>query len=220
ISTKLLGELVATIVDFSLLSAETVDLQIRSVTVQDSVVVAIADISGHFKSGLPVDVRVNVQPGLTVRADPARFRQVIRSLIDNAVKFTPPGGHVSVTASVEPSGRRCRIEVADDGIGISPEALRLVFDRFYQEDNSRTRKYGGLGMGLPLARRLCDAHGALVSGESEPGRGSRFTMLWPRGDDVQTPVDGADAPAGFQLFSPAQAAPPSDPAIADRPAAT
>jgi len=205
ISTKMLGELVATIVDFSLLSAETVDLQIRTVSVRETVDAAIADVNGHFKSGLPVHMSVDVEHGLTVRADAARFRQVIRSLIDNAVKFTPPGGHVSVTAINDPGGGRCRIDVVDDGIGISPEAVRLVFDRFYQEDNSRTRKYGGLGMGLPLARRLCDAHGAVVSAQSEPSRGSRFTVVWPRGEELSAPpAAAADEPVSFQVFSPAQ----------------
>ncbi|HKR99365.1 MAG TPA: ATP-binding protein, partial [Candidatus Dormibacteraeota bacterium] len=203
ISTKLLGELVATIVDFSLLSGETVDLQLRSVSVQDEVDGAIADVSGHFKSGLPVTMTVNVQQGLTVRADPLRFRQVIRSLVDNAVKFTAPGGQVSVSAVADPGGELCRIEVSDNGIGISPEALRLIFDRFYQEDNSRTRKYGGLGMGLPLVRRLCEAHGAVVQAQSEPGRGSRFTVRWPRGDQVLPTTEPVATRPAFTLFTPA-----------------
>jgi len=179
ISTKLLGELVNTIVDFSLLNAETIDLQIGSVDVRSTVDRAVADVAGHFKNTLPVELFLDVARGVSVRADAARFRQVIRSLLDNAVKFTPPGGHVLVSARVERAADRCRIEVADSGIGIAADALPLVFDRFFQEDNTRTRRYGGMGMGLALARRLCDAHGATVSVESAPGQGSRFTVLWP-----------------------------------------
>ncbi len=201
ISTKLLGELVATIVDFSLLSAETVDLQIQTVDVKASVDGAVADVAGHFKSGLPVQLFVEVAAGLAVQADPARFRQVIRSLVDNAVKFTPAGGHVWVRAQPDPGSERCRIDISDDGIGISPEAVPLVFDRFFQEDNSRTRKYGGMGMGLALVRRLCNAHGGTVSLRSDVGRGSQFTMLWPRGEPVETMP-----PNGFRIFGVAQGA--------------
>ena len=61
----------------------------------------------------------------------------------------------------------CRIEVIDDGIGISAEAIPRLFDRFYQEDNSRTRRHGGMGMGLALVRRLCDAHAATVKAHSD-----------------------------------------------------
>ncbi len=199
ISTKMLGELVATIVDFSLLSAETVDLQMANVSVQEAVNLAVADVRGHFREGLPVALSVQVSEGLTVRADPARFRQVLRSLIDNGVKFTQPGGHVSVRAHLDAVNDRCRIEVADNGIGISPEATRLVFDRFYQEDNTRTRRYGGIGMGLALVRRLCNAHDATVTVESESGRGSLFTLLWPRGEPLAPAAP--EGGSGFRVFS-------------------
>jgi signal transduction histidine kinase len=199
IATALLGELVATILDFSLLNAETVELHPTSVDVRQAVDAAVADVSGHFKDGLPVALQVDVADGLAVRADAARFRQVVRSLVDNAVKFTPPGGRVSVRAHRDLTTDRCRIEVADNGIGISSEALGLVFDRFYQEDNSRTRKYGGMGMGLPLVRKLCEAHGAVIRAESEPGTGSRFIMLWPLGEEVAEPQ--TPQPAGFRFFS-------------------
>jgi signal transduction histidine kinase len=156
---------------------------------------AVSDVTAHFKTGLPVALHVDVASGLTVSADAARFRQVIRSLLDNAVKFTPPGGRVELVASHDDAADRCRVEITDNGIGISPEALRLIFDRFYQEDNSRTRKYGGMGMGLALVRRMCDAHGATVRASSELGGGSRFTVLWPLGAQA----DPAPA-AGFRLF--------------------
>jgi signal transduction histidine kinase len=196
ISTRMLGELLGTILDFSLLSSDTVELRLAPVDVQTAVDGAVSDITGHFKSGLPVALHVDVPDGLTVTADPTRFRQVIRSLLDNAVKFTPPGGRVGLVASRDAAADRCRVEVTDNGAGISPEALRLIFDRFYQEDNSRTRKYGGMGLGLALVRRLCDAHGATVRATSELGSGSRFTVLWPLGEQAH-----AARPAGFQLFT-------------------
>jgi signal transduction histidine kinase len=116
---------------------------------------------------------------------------VLRALIDNAVKFTPQGGHVSVSADAVDGTRLCRIDVVDDGIGISAEAIPRLFDRFYQEDNSRTRRHGGMGMGLALVRRLCDAHGATVKAESGDKGGSRFTILWPLSDAAPEPAPTA-----------------------------
>ncbi len=179
ISTRLLDELLETVVDFSLLSADTVELRPDSVDVGQAAADALADVRGHFKDGLPVEVTCFIADTAVVRADPARFRKVLRSLFDNAVKFTPEGGHVTVQAHAEHAGAVCRIDVIDDGDGIAPEALPRVFDRFFQADGSRTRKYGGMGMGLALVQRLCEAHGATVSVQSELGKGSRFTLVWP-----------------------------------------
>jgi signal transduction histidine kinase len=179
ISTRLLGELVETIVDFSLLNSDTLELRVVAVDVGKTVVAAAAEVRGHFKDGLPVELHVDVPPDTVVLADAQRFRQVIRSLLDNAVKFTPEGGRVSVLARPDAAAGKCRIDVIDNGIGIGPDSLPRVFDRFFQEDNSRTRRYGGMGMGLALVRRLCEAHGATVSAESEQGAGSRFSLLWP-----------------------------------------
>jgi two-component system sensor histidine kinase BaeS len=79
----------------------------------------------------------------------------------------------------------------DDGIGISAEAIPRLFDRFYQEDNSRTRRHGGMGMGLALVRRLCDAHGASVKAQSDAKGGSQFTILWPLSDVPPEPAPAA-----------------------------
>ena len=192
ISTKLLSEVVETIVDFSLLSAETLDLQRTSVDVALTVDAAVGEVRAHFKDALPVELQIEVPPHTTVAADPARFRQVLRSLLDNAVKFTPEGGHVALYARPNQNTGQCFIDVIDDGIGISAEALPRVFDRFFQEDNSRTRRYGGMGMGLALIRRLCEAQGAAVTAESEPGKGSRFTLTWPMAGDAHQPASGED----------------------------
>ena len=193
ISTRLLGELIETIVDFSLLNADTLDLRIVAVDVGKTVATAAAEVRGHFKDVLPVDLEVDVPASSVVRADAQRFRQVVRALLDNAVKFTPEGGRVSVHAQPDAGAGTCRIDVVDTGIGIGKDSLPRVFDRFFQEDNSRTRRYGGMGMGLALARRLCEAHGATVSVESEPGKGSRFTLVWPLAAGSETVVheDGA-----------------------------
>ena len=201
ISVKLLSETVENIVDFALVNSDTIDVRMSSVDVATALGDAANDVRRHFKDGLPVELTIDVGGAPAVTADPFRLRQVFRALIDNAVKFTPPGGHVRVSATPVTSTSQCRIEVVDDGIGISPEAIPRLFDRFYQEDNSRTRRHGGMGMGLALVRRLCDAHGATVKAHSgEQGGGSTFTILWPL-----AAVPPEPAPAAL-FFEPATAA--------------
>jgi len=188
ISVRLLAETVENIVDFALVNSDTIDVRKASVDVNDAVLDAANDVRRHFKDGLPVELSIDVRGTPAVNADPFRFRQVLRALIDNAVKFTPEAGHVTVSARREKGAARCRIEVVDDGIGISPEAIPRLFDRFYQEDNSRTRRFGGLGMGLSLVRRLCEAHDATVTVQSDRHKGSKFTILWPLADVQPEPT--------------------------------
>jgi signal transduction histidine kinase len=200
ISVKLLGETVENVVDFALVNSDTIDVRMSSVDVAAAIRDASNDVRRHFKDSLPVDLTVDVRGSPTVNADPFRLRQVLRALIDNAVKFTPEGGHVRVSARPVKGTGQCQIEVVDDGIGISPESIPFLFDRFYQEDNSRTRRHGGMGMGLALVRRLCDAHGATVSARSDEKAGSTFTIIWPLTD-----VEAEPAPSAL-FFEPVSAA--------------
>ncbi|MGA8666036.1 MAG: ATP-binding protein [Candidatus Dormiibacterota bacterium] len=202
ISVKLLSETVENIVDFALVNSDTIDVRMSSVDVTTAIGDAANDVRRHFKDGLPVELAIDVDGSPAVNADPFRLRQVLRALIDNAVKFTPEGGHVSVSAGAVKSTNQCRIDVVDDGIGISADAIPRLFDRFYQEDNSRTRRHGGMGMGLALVRRLCDAHGATVKAESRDKGGSKFTILWPLSD-----LPPETAPAAL-FFEPVPAARP------------
>ena len=115
---------------------------------------------------------------LVVHGAPLRLQQVVWNLLSNAVKFTPRGGRVRVRAWRE--GEEARVEVSDTGVGIAPEFLPHVFDRFRQADGSTTRQYGGLGLGLAIVRALAELHGGWVVAVSEGlGHGSRFTFGLP-----------------------------------------
>jgi signal transduction histidine kinase len=115
---------------------------------------------------------------VVVQGAPLRLQQIVWNLLANAVKFTPKGGRVS--ARVRAEGGEAFVEVMDTGIGIAPEFLPHVFDRFRQADGSTTRQYGGLGLGLAIVRALAELHGGWVRAESEGlGRGSRFTLGLP-----------------------------------------
>jgi PAS domain S-box-containing protein len=110
--------------------------------------------------------------------DSGRLQQVIWNLLSNAVKFTPEGGVVEV--AVKTVEKNVEITVRDSGQGISPELLPVIFDRFQQADLSRTRRFGGLGLGLSLVKQLVELHGGMVSVESEgEGLGATFTVKLP-----------------------------------------
>jgi signal transduction histidine kinase len=114
-------------------------------------------------------------PRLALDSD--RIGQVLRNLIDNALRYTPTGGRVSVTVNAQARG--VAVTVADTGTGLAPEDLPHVFDRFYRADGSRTRATGGSGLGLAIVKQLVEAHGGEVWAESEPGRGSVFSFALP-----------------------------------------
>jgi signal transduction histidine kinase len=114
-----------------------------------------------------------------LRMDAGRIEQVLNNLVGNALKFTPPGGRVTV--SVRPGAEAVRVEVADTGDGIAPAHLPHLFDRFYQVDNTSTRRVGGAGLGLTISKALVEAHGGTIGVETTPGKGSTFWFTLPTG---------------------------------------
>jgi signal transduction histidine kinase len=124
-----------------------------------------------------VHIACHADSGVTVEGDPARLKQVIVNLLDNAIKYTPAGGRVLLR--VTQSGADALLEVSDDGIGIPQEALAHVFKRFYRVDGSRSREQGGAGLGLSIVESICSAHGARVEVSSVPGQGSTFRVRAP-----------------------------------------
>jgi signal transduction histidine kinase len=113
-----------------------------------------------------------------VIGDPKRLHQVLSNLLSNAVKFTPEGGRVRVECADE--GESIRIVIQDSGVGIEPEFLPYMFDRFRQADRGPTRRHGGLGLGLAIARHLVEQHGGSIRADSPgPGRGTVMTICLP-----------------------------------------
>jgi signal transduction histidine kinase len=113
-----------------------------------------------------------------LEADPVRLGQVIANLLNNASKYTPPGGHIVLRLARE--GTDAVVSVTDNGVGIPADALSSIFDLFMQVPQNRNRAQGGLGIGLTLARRLVELHGGSIEAWSEgPGKGSRFTIRLP-----------------------------------------
>jgi len=117
-------------------------------------------------------------PELTVVADGDKLEETIINLLDNAIKFTPPGGKISVC--VEEKGECVYIAVEDTGIGIPPESLSKIFDRFHQVQKEEKRESEGMGIGLAIVKSFVELHGGEVSVQSEPEKGSRFTVKLPK----------------------------------------
>jgi signal transduction histidine kinase len=114
-----------------------------------------------------------------VTADEHRLQQILGHLLENAIKFSPEGRPIQMRASLYESSY-VRIDIIDQGIGIRPEDLSLVFEDFRQLDNSFTREYGGAGMGLAVSKHLVELQGGLIWVESEFGKGSTFSFVLPR----------------------------------------
>ena len=115
---------------------------------------------------------------LYVEGDPTRLEQIVTNLLNNAAKYTEPGGQIAVTLSREAD--QAVLRVSDTGIGITPEMQTNIFDLFVQADRSLDRARGGLGIGLTLVRSLVELHGGTISVfSSGPGQGSTFTVKFP-----------------------------------------
>lgn len=121
-----------------------------------------------------IDIRVVHQGRALVQGDPARLKQVVVNLLDNAIRFTPRGG--AVTLGTTMTDRESILQVADSGVGIPASAISRVFDRFYRADDARSREDGGAGLGLAIVRSICLVHGADIQVTSEVGQGSSFRV--------------------------------------------
>jgi heavy metal sensor kinase len=124
-----------------------------------------------------IALRCEAEQQVSVEGDRARLKQVIVNLVDNAIKYTPAGGLVGVKVSA--SNGRAMLEVSDNGVGIPPEALPHIFERFYRVDKARSRQMGGAGFGLSISKAIVTAHGGQVRVESFEGQGSRFLVELP-----------------------------------------
>ncbi len=178
-NTKLQTQLIGDLLDVSRIITGKLMLELTTFGAE-AVVFAAADsirFAAEAKS-IRLDIRIDPDGLGTLVGDAARLQQIFWNLLSNAVKFTPRGGRVALVARRVDS--LVEFSVEDSGQGITPEFLPHVFDRFHQEDASKTRQYGGLGLGLAIARHLAELHGGTVSASSAgKGAGSKFTVLLP-----------------------------------------
>ena len=128
-------------------------------------------------------LRCSVSKDVFVAGDRSRLQQVVVNLIDNAIKYTPAGGEITVR--VAPNARHAILEVADNGVGISEQALPHIFERFYRADKARSRQSGGAGLGLSIVKSICAAHGAEIKIASTEFHGTCFQIELPLADSAE-----------------------------------
>jgi PAS domain S-box-containing protein len=196
-NTRLQAQLISDLLDISRIVAGKLQLETRSVDLRSIVGQSLETIEEEARTkGIAIEQSLD-DAGSLVSGDAARLQQICWNLLSNAVKFTPRGGRVSVRLKFD--GQWAQIEVADSGVGIRPEFLPHVFDRFQQADRTITRQFGGLGLGLAIVKHLVELHGGAVQAASQgEGKGATFLVTLPVLSDVaeqerrREPSDGVD----------------------------
>jgi CheY-like chemotaxis protein/two-component sensor histidine kinase len=185
------ARLIEDLLDLSRIAAGKIRLDVRELDPVSSIDAAVLALQpAADEKGIDLRQRIEPEAG-TILADPDRLQQIVSNLLSNAIKFTGPGGRVEVSLrrprdpqAERHAGRdtseKIEIAVSDTGVGIAPEFLPYVFDRFSQADASPARRHGGLGIGLAIVRQLAALHGGVARAESAgPGRGARFSVELP-----------------------------------------
>ena len=176
-------ELVNGLLDYTRLEAGVEHMDIRPIDIRDLVVQAVGQYQGSARAK-DVELGMSVAEGFATQipADEQKLAQVLGAYVGNALKFTPAGGRIGIHVGPDPDVQDAvRVSVTDSGVGMREEQIDRIWERFYQADASLTRAYGGMGLGLSIARHLVTLHGGRVGAYSRgPGLGSTFWFTLPR----------------------------------------
>ncbi len=172
--TEEVSAILSSLMELGAAEAGLLDLERAPVNLR-RIVDRVVDVYAHVAQDAQLRLTVDVPQSLAVFGDERRLQQVLANLVDNAVKYSRPGGRVEVT--VRRDGEAALLRVCDEGIGIPPEQVDQIWERLYRGDLSRGGS--GLGLGLSLVRAIVEAHGGRVSVQSEPGKGSCFDVILP-----------------------------------------
>ncbi|HBB34707.1 MAG TPA: hybrid sensor histidine kinase/response regulator [Cyanobacteria bacterium UBA8803] len=181
-------QLIEDLLDISRIIRGQITLNLAAIALSEPIAAALETVrlAGEAKA---IQMEVFLDPSVgQVRGDAGRLQQVVWNLLSNAIKFTPTGGRVTV--QLTQVNRHAQIQVSDTGKGIQPDFLPHVFELFRQQDSSTTRAFGGLGLGLAIARQVVEAHGGTITAASPgEGQGATFTVQLPL-----IPAPSPDAP--------------------------
>jgi len=196
-----LVRLVDDLLDISKLTRGKIELKKEWVTISEVLTKAV-EMSSPLLDQRSHRLHIDVEDGLQLEADPVRLAQIVSNLLTNAAHYTRTGGEVTLRAHLA-EDKFVRIQVADTGMGMSPQLIDKVFDLFFQGPRDSARSEGGLGIGLALVRSLVNLHGGTVQAKSAgPGRGSEFTIMLPV--SVDAPVAATVAATGQATSAPGQ----------------
>jgi len=178
-----LNAMLCTIMDISEVEAGALKLDLETFELRP-IVDILLELYDEVAQEKNITVVADIDPSGQITADRSRLQLLLANLLDNALKYTPNGGRVGIEAQFLPT--EVRIEVRDTGIGIDTADLPRIWDRLYRADKSRSQR--GLGLGLSLVKAFAEAHGGKAIVSSEPGRGSVFTVTFPRKKVAEAPV--------------------------------
>jgi signal transduction histidine kinase len=176
-SEERLEQLIEDLIQFSLVARGQLNLEMHPVNLQEVVAEVVQDATQYCKKAhltLITDIPQEIPKAM---ADHQKVLWVLTHFIDNAIKFTPEGGLIQIKVKI--GGKRVEFSVVDSGIGIGPERIEEIFLPFHQLDSSATRRYGGTGLGLAMARQIIEAHGSTIKVKSKLGSGSSFEFSLP-----------------------------------------
>jgi two-component system phosphate regulon sensor histidine kinase PhoR len=151
--------------------------EVNVAEVLKSAIHSVSDFAQEKNISLDLDLS-GISEGCSLFWERDRVQQAVFNLLDNAVKYTPPGGGVHLSA--READKSVVISVTDTGLGIPKEHLARIFERFYRVDRDRSRELGGTGLGLSIVKHIVEAHRGTVEAQSELGRGSTFTLTFPK----------------------------------------
>jgi signal transduction histidine kinase len=177
-----LSAMLATIMDISEIEAGAIKLDVTRFPLKP-IVDMMLELYDEVAQDKDITLTASVDPAGIIAADRNRLQLLLGNLVDNAVKYTPHGGHIEIGAEFLVS--ETRLTVRDNGIGIDAADLPRIWDRLYRGDKSRSQR--GLGLGLSLVRAFVEGHGGKAIVTSEPGHGSLFTVTFPNKPETQTP---------------------------------
>jgi len=173
-----LNNLIEELLQLSKIESQEIAMNLQSINLRDLIDKTILEFKEKIDQK-EQQVKINISPQLPlVKADPEQIEVVFRNLLDNAIKYTPNRGKISISALEK--AENIYIEVADNGIGISAEHLPRIFERFYRADKDRSRKLGGTGLGLAIVKHIVQANQGTIGVESKPGKGSKFFFTLPK----------------------------------------
>jgi heavy metal sensor kinase len=176
-----LSRLVDDLLNLARADAGHVQLRVEELYLNDLLAECCRSVQ-PLAGGREIELTCSAAEDVAFRGDEELLRRMVVNLLDNAIRYTPPGGKVS--ASLEAIGSHIRIRVADTGVGITAEASKHVFERFFRADQARSRQNGGFGLGLAIVKWIAESHHGAVELTSQPGSGTTITVRLERRDSV------------------------------------
>lgn len=173
-----LNRLITDILDLSKIEQKRMPLKVEEINLAKLIKETVRIIREEARAK-NIAIYLPAEKNIIIEGDKDRIQQIVLNLVSNAINYTPDNGEVTITLQ-ERDPKNIEMKIVDTGIGIPPEHVSRIFERFYRVDKARSRESGGTGLGLAIVKHLIDSHHGMIHVESEEGRGTTFTVILPR----------------------------------------